>query len=94
MAKRAVERTGCREPVIVHEMARIVANIHKYLTKRQGQGGVCGYRELENWGWSYLTSGDLVKASYHTVVSKASPYPEDREEILNTYILPYYEAAA
>ena len=94
MAKRAVERTGCREPVIVHEMARIVANIHKYLTKKQVQGGVCGYRELENWVWSYLTSGDLVKASYHTVVSKASPYPEDREEILNTYILPYYEAAA
>lgn len=94
MAKRAVERTGCINSVIVHEMAQIVANIHEYLTKKQIQGGVCGYRELENWVWSYLASGDLVKASYHTVVSKASPYPEDREEILNTYILPYYEAAA
>lgn len=94
MAKRAVERTGCREFGIVHEMARVVVNIHEYLIKKQVQGGVCGYRELENWVWSYLAGGDIVNASYHTVVSKASPYPEDREEILNTYILPYYEAAA
>lgn len=94
MAKRAVERTGCNEFEIVHEMAQIVVNIHKYLTKKQVQGGVCGYRKLENWVWSYLVSGDIVNASYYTVVSKASPYPEDREEILNTYILPYYEAAA
>ncbi len=94
MAKRAAERTGCSDFEIVHEMAQVVANIHQYLIKKQVQGGVCGYRELENWVWSYLASGDLVNASYHTVVSKASPYPEDREEILNTYILPYYEAAA
>lgn len=94
MAKRAAERTGCSDFEIVHEMAQVVANIHQYLTKKQVQGGVCGYRELENWVWSYLAGGDLVNASYHTVVSKASPYPEDREEILNTYIRPYYEAAA
>lgn len=94
MAKRAVERTGCREFEIVHGMAQVVGNIHKYLMKKQVQGGVCGYRELENWVWSYLASGDIVHSSYHTVVSKASPYPEDREEILNTYILPYYETAA
>ena len=94
MAKRAVERTGCKEFEIVHGMAQVVGNIHKYLMKKQVQGGVCGYRELENWVWSYLASGDIVHSSYHTVVSKASPYPEDREEILNTYILPYYETAA
>ncbi len=94
MAKRAVERTGCKEIEIVQEMARVVANIHQYLTKKQVQGGVCGYRELENWVWSYLATRDIVNASQHTVVSKASPYPEDREEILNTYILPYFEAAA
>lgn len=94
MAKRAVERTGCREFEMVHGMAQVVANIHKYLTKKQVEGGVCGYRELENWVWCYLASGDIVNASYHTVVSKASPYPEEREEILNTYILPYYDAAA
>lgn len=94
MAKRAVERTRCKEIEIVQEMARVVANIHQYLTKKQVQGGVCGYRELENWVWSYLATGDIVNASHHTVVSKASPYPEDREEILNTYILPYFEAAA
>lgn len=94
MAKRAVERTDCKEFEIVHGMAQVVGNIHKYLMKKQVQGGVCGYRELENWVWSYLASGDIVHSSYHTVVSKASPYPEDREEILNTYILPYYETAA
>ena len=54
------------------------------LWKKQVQGGVCGYRELENWVWSYLATGDIVNASHHTVVSKASPYPEDREEIVHT----------
>ena len=29
MAKRAVERTGCKEIEIVQEMARVVANIHQ-----------------------------------------------------------------
>lgn len=93
MAKRAMERTGCKEFEIVGKMAQVVTNIHNHLVKKQVQGGVCGYRELENWVWSYLASGDIVSASYHTVLSKTSPYPEDREEILNTYILPYYEAA-
>ena len=93
MAKRAMERTGCREFTILMEMAQIVTKIHEYLVRKQIQGGVCGYRELENWVWSYLASGDVLQASYHTVLSKASLYPEDRREILNTYILPYYGAA-
>jgi len=94
MTKRAMERTGCKEYEIIYGMAQIVTKIHQYLLRKQVQGGICGYRELENWVWSYLASGDVLNASYHTVLSKASPYPEDREEILNTYILPYYEAAA
>ncbi len=94
MAKRALERTGCQESGMVHEMAQVVTKIHRHLLKKQVQGGVCGYRELENWIWNYLASGNVLQASYHTVVSKASPYPEDREEILKSYILPYFEGAA
>ena len=94
MAKRAMERTGCQEYDVIYEMAKIITKIHQHLLKKQVQGGVCGYRELENWVWSYLASGDVLSASYHTVVSKASPYPEDREEILKTYLLPYLEMAA
>ena len=94
MARRAVERTGCQEFDTIYGMAQIVTKIHRHLLRKQVQGGVCGYRELENWVWSYLASGDVLNASFHTVVSKASPYPEDREEILKTYILPYFEMAA
>ena len=94
MAKRAMERTGCKDYKVVHEMANAVTKIHQHLMRKQVQGGVCGYRELENWVWSYLATGDVLSASYHTVVSKASPYPEDRDEILKTYLLPYLEMAA
>lgn len=94
MAKRAMERTGFQESGMVYEMAQVVTKIHRHLLKKQVQGGVCGYRELENWIWNYLASGNVLQASYHTVVSKASPYPEDREEILKSYILPYFEGAA
>lgn len=94
MARRAVERTGCQEFDTIYGMAQIITKIHRHLLRKQVQGGVCGYRELENWVWSYLATRDVLNASLHTVVSKASPYPEDREEILETYIRPYLEMAA
>ena len=54
-------------------------------------GGVCGYREYEDWVWAYLIQKDVCKASLHTVIAKASPNKEEREEIYKTQILTKFQ---
>lgn len=89
MIKRAVERTGFDDMEILSFMASTVEKIREYLEREELQGGICGYRELESWIWSYKATGKLVRSVKNTVISKAALIPEDRKILMDTYIEPY-----
>lgn len=91
MVKRVMQRTGCEEKALLVKMAHAVGKIQEYLKREEIHGGVCGYREYENWVWSYLACKNVVQASISSLISKASPSKEDREEILNAYIRPGFQ---
>lgn len=94
MTERAVMKTGCKEKDLIYRMATAIRKIKQYLRDKQIRGGVCGYRELENWVWNYMTSQDVLASATNAVVSKVSPFPEEREIILRTFIKPIFEDAA
>ena len=89
MIQRVMERTGFADDELLLFMASVVKKIQKHLEREEIQGGICGYRELENWVWSYQTTGNLLKSVKNTVISKAAFLPEDREILMDTYILPH-----
>lgn len=92
MMKRAMERTGFDDMEILSFMASTVEKIRGYLEREELQGGICGYRELESWVWSYKATGNLIKSVKNTVISKAALIPEDRKILMDTYIEPYFSA--
>lgn len=89
MIQRVMERTGFADEELLLFMASVVKKIQKHLEREEIQGGICGYRELENWVWSYQITGNLLKSVKNTVISKAAFLPEDREILMDTYILPH-----
>lgn len=93
MIIRAIQKTDFQETELLEKMASIVQKIHAHLIREEMQGGVCGYRELENWIWSYIASGNIVESVRDTVLSKAALLEEDRAELMDTYVMPYFEAA-
>lgn len=92
MIQRIVERTGFNDEEILPFMASTVQKIREHLEREDLQGGTCGYRELENWVWSYKTTGNLLKSVKNTVISKAAFLQEDRQVLMDTYILPHLSA--
>ena len=54
-------------------------------------GGVCGYREFEDWVWAYVMQGNVCSAALRTIVAKAAPEAEEREEIYKTQILTKFD---
>ena len=94
MTERAVMKTGCKEKDLIYRMATAIRKIKQYLRDKQIRGGVCGYRELENWVWNYMTSQDVLESATSAVISKVSPFQEEREIILRTFIKPIFEDAA
>lgn len=92
MMQRIMERTGFEDEEILPFMASTIQKIREYLEREDLQGGTCGYRELENWVWSYKTTGNLLKSVKNTVISKAAFLQEDRQALMDTYILPHLSA--
>ena len=92
MMRRAMERTGFADEEILHHMASTVKNIQAHLEKEEITDGICGYRELESWIWSYMATGNLSKSVKNTVISKAALLPEDRKILMETFIEPYKPA--
>lgn len=93
MVERVIARTNCTEHELLSKMADIVVKIQNHLRTEEIQGGVCGYRELENWVLKYLVDRNVLRSVKDTVLSKAAMLPEDRTEIMESYVLPYFEAA-
>lgn len=92
MIIRAIQRTDFQDTELMEKMASIILKIHAHLIREDMQGGVCGYREFENWIWSYMVTNNIVESVKDTVLSKAALLEEDRKELLDTYVLPYFEA--
>ena len=72
-------------------MADTVCAIQKYCREEMVTGGVCGYREYEDWVWAAQIEGDVCRAARNTVVAKAAPEKETREEIYKTQILTRFQ---
>lgn len=90
MKDRAMVKTGCKDEVMLLKMAKTVEKIREYCRKERIRGGVCGYREYESWVWSYMVSGDVLKAARYTILSKAASDRETRLEIYDTCIKVSY----
>ena len=91
MVARVQKRVGNMNKELLKKMAKTVCAIQKYCRNEMISGGVCGYREYEDWVWAYLVQKDVCKAALHTVVAKASPNKEEREEIYKTQILTKFQ---
>ena len=91
MVARVQKRVGNMNKALLKKMAKTVCEIQKYCRNEMIAGGVCGYREYEDWVWAYLVQKDVCKAALHTVVAKASPNKEEREEIYKTQILTKFQ---
>lgn len=87
MVYRIQKKVTVLEPGMLKKMADAVCAIQKHCRTEMITGGVCGYREYEDWVWAYLVQKDVRKAALRTVVAKAAPEEEEREEIYKTQIL-------
>lgn len=87
MVYRIQKKVAGMEPGVLKKMADVVCAIQKHCRTEMITGGVCGYREYEDWVWAYLVQKDIRKAALRTVVAKAAPEEEEREEIYKTQIL-------
>ena len=91
MVARVQKRVGNTNKTLLKKMADTVCEIQKYCQDEMIAGGVCGYREYEDWVWVYLIQKDVCKAALYTVVAKSSPNKEEREEIYKTQILTKFQ---
>lgn len=87
MVYRIQKKITVLEPGMLKKMADAVCAIQKHCRTEMITGGVCGYREYEDWVWAYLVQKDVRKAALRTIVAKAAPEEEEREEIYKTQIL-------
>ena len=91
MVERVLKRVSGMERKTLEKMAETVCEIQKYCRTEMITGGVCGYREFEDWVWASLVQKDICGAAKRTVVAKAAPEADEREEIYKTQILTKFE---
>ena len=94
MVKRVKTKVNFEDDFMLRKMADIVCKVQKYCKTEMVSGGVCGYREFEDWVWAYSIQKDALKSAKRTVVAKAAPEQEEREEIYSKLVLPAFREAA
>lgn len=87
MVYRIQKKVTALDIGMLKRMADAVCENQKYCRTEMITGGVCGYREYEDGVWACLVQKDVRKAALRTVVAKAAPEEEEREEIYKTQIL-------
>lgn len=87
MVERVLKKVEFPNQALLRQMAETVCEIQKYCRTEMISGGVCGYREFEDWVWAYLVQKDVCRAARRTIVAKAAPEKEEREEIYKNQIL-------
>lgn len=86
MVDRVLKKVDFPDKRLLKQMADTVCEIQKFCRTEMISGGVCGYREFEDWVWAYMVQKDVCKAAKRTIVAKAAPEKEDREEIFKNQI--------
>lgn len=87
MVERIQKKGYFTDLTTLRKMADTVCEVQKYCREAMIAGGVCGYREYEDWVWAYSVQHDICKAAKRTIVAKAAPEEEDRKDIYKTKIL-------
>lgn len=90
MVARVKTRVDFKDEAMLDKMADTVCKIQKHCKTEMISGGVCGYREFEDWVWAYSVQKDVLKAAKRTIVAKAAPEEEEREEIYEKIVLPVF----
>lgn len=90
MVDRVKKKIDFKDNILLRKMANIVCEIQKYCRTEMISGGVCGYREYEDWVWAYCVQHDILKAAERTLVAKAATEYEEREEIFNKLVKPVF----
>ena len=93
MVARVKKKVKFDDETFLKKMADIVCEVQKHCNTEMITGGVCGYREYEDWVWAYLIQKDILKAAKCTLVAKAAPEPEEREEIYKKLVIPAFTEA-
>ena len=91
MVERVLKKVDGADRASLEKMAETVCDIQKYCRTEMITGGVCGYREYEDWVWASLVQKDICGAARRTVVAKAAMEEEEREEIYKTQILTKFQ---
>lgn len=90
MVDRVKKKIDFKDNILLKKMADTVCAIQKYCRTEMISGGVCGYREYEDWVWAYCVQHDILKAAERTLVAKAATEYEEREEIFNKLVKPVF----
>ena len=93
MVARVKKKVKFDDETFLKKMADIVCEVQKHCNTEMITGGVCGYREYEDWVWAYLIQKDILKAAKCTLVAKAAPEPEEKEEIYKKLVIPAFTEA-
>lgn len=86
MVDRVLKKVDFPDKYLLKQMADTVCEIQKFCRTEMISGGVCGYREFEDWVWAYLVQKDICRAAKRTVIAKAAPEKEDREELFKNLV--------
>lgn len=73
MVDRVLKKVDFPDKILLKHMADTVCEIQKFCRTEMISGGVCGYREFEDWVWAYLVQKDVCKAAKRTIAAKAAP---------------------
>lgn len=94
MVARAMRKTGFKDIALLKKMADIALQIREHIKAEDIRGGVCEYREYEDWVWAYQVEHDICESAQNTIVGKASMEPSERDEIMDIYVKPHFMTAA
>jgi len=83
MVKRVIARTGCKEEEKLLSMAEMMLELKKNFSDVIAIGGICGYREYEDWVSAWMESKDMLAELRSAVVSKMTDQAETQQEILS-----------
>lgn len=84
MVERAMVKTGCSDKKELTKMAEQMKLLQEQYSDVIAMGGVCGYREYEDWVTGWMESGDMMKEIKGAVVSKMTDQRQIQDEILGS----------
>lgn len=90
MALRVSGITGCSDKGAIRQMVDMITEIAERCRVNMITDGSCGMRELIAWVQSYMVCGDFLESAKYTVLSSVSADPENREDILNSCLMPKF----